>query len=109
MNRLWQWHFGEGLQKIASDFGELGGKPSHPPLLDWLASEFVQRGFQHEADARLMVTSDAYKLASEAGAELCGSNQKIDPGDTASGISACDGWKPSRSGIRSMPRPATWI
>ena len=37
VNRLWQWHFGEGLQKTPSDFGELGGTPANPRLLDWLA------------------------------------------------------------------------
>jgi hypothetical protein len=81
VNRLWQWHFGEGLLKSASDFGELGGKPSHPALLDWLASEFVQRGFSMKQMHRLMVTSDAYKRASEAGREFAES-QKIDPNDT---------------------------
>ncbi len=82
MNRLWQWHFGEGLLKNTSDFGELGGKPSHPALLDWLASEFVQRGFSMKQMHRLMVTSDAYKRASETGPEHA-ENQKIDPGDSA--------------------------
>ncbi len=52
VNRLWQWHFGEGLLKMSSDFGELGGKPSNQPLLDWLASEFVRRKYSHEADAQ---------------------------------------------------------
>ena len=51
VNRLWQWHFGEGLQKTSSDFGILGGRPASQPLLDWLASEFVARRLQHEGDA----------------------------------------------------------
>jgi len=82
VNRLWQWHFGEGLLKNASDFGELGGKPSHPALLDWLASEFARRGFSMKQMHRLMVTSDAYKRSSEVGGEFAES-QKVDPGDTA--------------------------
>jgi hypothetical protein len=80
VNRLWQWHFGEGLLKSVSDFGELGGKPSHPDLLDWLASEFVRREFSMKQMHRLIVTSDAYKRASEAGSEFADS-QKIDPSD----------------------------
>src|SRR5205085_8958841 len=66
VNRLWQWHFGEGLQRTPSDFGTLGGTPSNPPLLDWLASEFVRRGFSMKAMHRLIVTSDTYKLSSAA-------------------------------------------
>ncbi len=81
VNRMWQWHFGEGLLKSASDFGELGGKPSHPALLDWLASEFVRRNFSMRQLHRLMVTSDVYKRGSEAGEEFVES-QKSDPGDT---------------------------
>jgi hypothetical protein len=82
VNRLWQWHFGEGLLKSASDFGALGGRPSNPALLDWLASEFVRRGFSMKQMHRMMVTSEAYQRASEAGGEFAES-QKIDPGDTA--------------------------
>ena len=82
VNRLWQWHFGEGLLKNASDFGELGGKPSNPALLDWLASEFVARGYSLREMHRLMVTSETYKRSSEAGADLAES-QKADPTDTA--------------------------
>ncbi len=51
VNRLWQWHFGEGLQKLPSDFGTLGGTPSNPQLLDWLAAELVHRDFDMKAIA----------------------------------------------------------
>ena len=81
VNRLWQWHFGEGLLKSASDFGEFGGLPSHPALLDWLAAEFVQGGFSMKQLHRLMVTSEAYQRASEAG-ETFAESQRIDPGNT---------------------------
>ncbi len=82
VNRLWQWHFGQGLQKTASDFGALGGAPSHPQLLDWLAAEMVARKFSMKEIHRLMVTSDTYRMASEAGAGLTAANIKADPEDT---------------------------
>jgi hypothetical protein len=85
VNRLWQWHFGEGLQKTASDFGKLGGDPSNRQLLDWLASEFVARHFSMKEMTRLMVTSDTYRLASEAGTDAAAAaraNAKADPEDT---------------------------
>ena len=68
VNRLWQWHFGAGLQKNPSDFGKLGGEPTNPQLLDWLAAEFAARGFRMKEIHRLIVTSDAYKRASEVDA-----------------------------------------
>lgn len=79
VNRIWQWHFGEGLQKLSSDFGFLGGTPSNPQLLDWLASEFVAKKFDMKAMHRLMVTSDTYKMSSEEDPQLMTSNDKIDP------------------------------
>jgi hypothetical protein len=82
VNRLWQWHFGEGLQKSSSDFGNLGGSPSNPQLLDWLASEFVTRNFSMKEMHRLMVTSDTYKLASEADPKAMAANIKADPENT---------------------------
>jgi hypothetical protein len=82
VNRLWQWNFGEGLQKTSSDFGKLGGLPSNRKLLDWLASEFVSQGFSMKQMIRLMVTSDTYKLASDPDPKLMSSSIKADPSDT---------------------------
>jgi hypothetical protein len=61
VNRLWQQHFGRGLAGTPSDFGAMGEEPSHPALLDWLAAEFVARGWSVKAMHRLMVTSAAYR------------------------------------------------
>jgi len=62
-NRIWQYHFGRGLVDTSSDFGKLGERPSHPELLDWLASEFVARGWSLKALHRLIVTSATYRQA----------------------------------------------
>jgi hypothetical protein len=70
------------LQKTASNFGKLGGVPTHPQLLDWLASEFVRLGFRMKAMHRLIVTSDTYKLASEVDPDLTRANSKADPGNS---------------------------
>ena len=64
VNRLWQHHFGTGLFANPNDLGYAGPKPTHPELLDWLATEFVARGWSVKAMHRLMVTSAAYRQAS---------------------------------------------
>jgi hypothetical protein len=79
VNRLWQWHFGEGIQKNPSDFGKLGGVPSNPALLDWLAAEFVARKFSMKEMHRLMVTSETYKMSSEVEPATRAANIRIDP------------------------------
>ena len=81
VNRMWQWHFGEGLQKTPSDFGVLGGTPTNQVLLDWLAAEFAARKFSMKEMHRLMVTSDAYKRASQMDPVVQAANAKIDPAD----------------------------
>ncbi len=63
-NRLWQAHFGTGLVETPSDFGFNGGRPSHPELLDWLASEIVARGWSLKAMHRLIVTGATYRQSS---------------------------------------------
>ncbi len=60
-NRLWQYHFGRGLVATSSDFGRLGERPSHPELLDWLASEFVAHGWSLKQMHRMIMTSAAYR------------------------------------------------
>jgi mono/diheme cytochrome c family protein len=61
VNRLWQQFFGTGLVESAGDFGVTGSRPSHPDLLDWLAVEFRESGWDYRRMARLMVTSATYR------------------------------------------------
>ncbi|HYT88445.1 MAG TPA: PSD1 and planctomycete cytochrome C domain-containing protein, partial [Gemmataceae bacterium] len=69
VNRLWQMHFGTGLVKTTEDFGSQGESPSHPELLDWLATEFA-RGWDVKALQRLIVTSATYRQASRVTPDL---------------------------------------
>ena len=65
VNRFWQMLFGTGLVRTAEDFGSQGEPPSHPELIDWLASEFVSSGWDMKAILRLMVTSETYRQSSK--------------------------------------------
>jgi len=65
VNRIWQHHFGAGIVRTASNFGKTGEPPSHPELLDWLALEFIEKGWSIKAMHRLMMTSDAYQRSSD--------------------------------------------
>jgi len=64
VNRLWQHHFGEGLVRTPSNFGKMGTPPTHPELLDWLAADFMENGWRLKPLHRLMLTSQAYQMAS---------------------------------------------
>lgn len=64
INRLWQHHFGRGIIETPNDFGAMGQPATHPKLLDWLASELVERQWSLKAIHRLMVTSATYRQSS---------------------------------------------
>lgn len=70
INRVWQQYFGIGLVKTAEDFGAQSEWPSHPELLDWLATEFIGSGWNVKHLHRLIVTSAAYQQSSHVSSEL---------------------------------------
>ena len=65
VNRIWQHHFGYGIVRTPSDFGKNGERPTHPALLDWLATEFVESGWSVKRMHRLMLSSATYTQATE--------------------------------------------
>lgn len=93
VNRLWQQHFGQALAKQTSDFGIMGDEPTHPELLDWLATEFPRRDWSLKAMHRLLVTTATYRQASrptgghwntgelKAAAASWAASKKADPGN----------------------------
>jgi hypothetical protein len=66
VNRLWQQHFGRGLVETPSDFGRMGAEPTHPELLDWLASELPKQGWSLKSMHRLIVLSAVYRQSSHS-------------------------------------------
>ncbi|MCX7418074.1 MAG: PSD1 and planctomycete cytochrome C domain-containing protein [Planctomycetia bacterium] len=75
VNRLWQHHFGEGIVGTSNDFGAQGERPTHPELLEWLATEFVKGGWRLKPLHKAMMLTAAYQQANEVSAD----NVKIDP------------------------------
>ncbi len=69
VNRIWQWHFGEGLVRTPNNFGKLGDTPSHPELLDWLAQRFIESGWSIKAMHRLILASNTYRMSATPTAE----------------------------------------
>jgi Protein of unknown function (DUF1553)/Protein of unknown function (DUF1549)/Planctomycete cytochrome C len=70
INRIWMRYFGRGIVETEEDFGTQGSPPTHPELLDWLASQFMQRGWSMKAMHRLIVTSATYRQSSDARKDL---------------------------------------
>ncbi|MBL8240952.1 MAG: PSD1 domain-containing protein [Bryobacterales bacterium] len=78
VNRIWQGHFGRGIVNTPNDFGRQGDPPSHPDLLDWLAAEFIEKGWSVKHMHRLMMNSEAYRRSSAPDA----ANARIDAANT---------------------------
>ena len=74
VNRVWHWHFGRGIVGTPNDFGRQGEEPTHPELLDWLASEFVSQGWSLKKLHRLILLSETYQRSSE----FSEANSKVD-------------------------------
>jgi hypothetical protein len=70
VNRFWEHHFGRGIVNTPSDFGVLGERPTHPELLDWLASEFMESGWKLKSLQRMIVLSTVYRQSSRNDASL---------------------------------------
>lgn len=78
-NRVWAYHFGQGLVRTPSDFGFMGARPSHPELLDYLASRLVASGWSLKALHREILLSAAYQLDSRVDSQALAKNNEIDP------------------------------
>ena len=70
VNRMWQLHFGTGLVKTVEDFGSQGETPSHPELLDWLATELIRTGWDIKAMHKRIMISTTYRQASKVTPEM---------------------------------------
>lgn len=77
VNRIWQYYFNRGIVPSSSDFGRLGEKPTHPELLDWLAAEFRNSGWDMKAMHRLILHSQTYRMSSQPNDK----NYAVDPGN----------------------------
>ena len=66
VNRVWQWHFGEGLVRTPNNFGSTGEEPTHPELLDYLVKRFVESGWSTKALHRMIMLSSAYQMSSQS-------------------------------------------
>jgi mono/diheme cytochrome c family protein len=77
-NRIWQYHFGRGIVRSPNNFGLHGDAPTHPELLDWLASELVAGGWRLKRMHRMILLSAAYQTSSQATAELAAADPQND-------------------------------
>ena len=107
VNRIWQGHFGTGLVATSDNFGVRGELPSHPELLDWLASRFVESGWSVKALHRLLVLSSTYQQSSSAERRAPSANLPTLPSAlraSRSALAAARSVDPDNRLLRHMPR-----
>ena len=66
VNRVWQWHFGEGLMRTPNNWGKMGDTPANPELLDYLAKKFVESGWSVKSLHRMILLSNTYQMSAQA-------------------------------------------
>ncbi len=102
VNRIWTWHFGEGIVNTPDNFGRMGGRPTHPELLDYLAKRFIESGWSVKAMHRMIMLSSTYQMSSEGDREeleadpenaalALSTRQRLDVEEIRDGMLAIDG------------------
>ena len=118
VNRVWQYHFGRGLLSTPSDFGTRSGKPTHPELLDWLASEFTGRGWSVKQLHRVIMNSAAYRQNSNPSKDSAGrdpanlllshfSRRRLNADEVRDSVLAATGALNPKAGGRPVVPPLT--
>ena len=120
VNRVWRWHFGQGIVSSVDNFGILGGKPSHPELLDWLARTFVEGGWSTKDLHRLIMKSAVYQQSSRNSEATAGQPdprivdpenrllwranlQRLEAEEIRDGMLAAGGWLEQTIGGKTIP------
>ena len=75
VNRIWHWHFGQGLVRTPNNFGKVGERPTHPPLLDYLARQFIDSGWSIKQMHRMIMLSSTYRMSSRVSNDA----RRLDP------------------------------
>jgi hypothetical protein len=100
LNRFWQNYFGTGIVKTSEDFGSQGDQPSHPELLDWLATELVRTNWDVKAMQKLIVMSATYRQSSRSTPAL-----QVRDRRTGSSRACPDSVSPAEIVARQRPSP----
>jgi len=103
VNRIWQHHFGTGLVQTPNDFGTMGQPPTHPELLDWLASRFIEDGWSVKKMHRRLLATATWQQ--QSGRPVEGSLSAGDPDATAAAVAAIDG-SPEVAAVLARPAAA---